>query len=219
MKLQNACVLFVIVFSLLTVAAVLAEPTHSNEVGLYTTTDGLGGTGTFVMGEPVDVYLVLTKPEDVTNGNVPFNVVTGLEMSLYFSPAPNNDLILLNTELPPGSIDIGLEKDINSGELGFVVGIPNTSAVVVVDEAAMLIRLTFLNLNSGVTQVSAGPYLGGISIPGHMAFLGGVGPMPPYVMLPMYSMGGSHEAPVFEFNGSAVAVESESFGSVKAMYR
>ena len=35
----------------------------------------------------------------------------------------------------------------------------------------------------------------------------------------MYSMGGSHEAPVFVFNGEAVAVENESFGSVKALYR
>jgi hypothetical protein len=32
-------------------------------------------------------------------------------------------------------------------------------------------------------------------------------------------MGGSHDAPVFLFEGIAIAVEEESFGSVKALYR
>jgi hypothetical protein len=35
----------------------------------------------------------------------------------------------------------------------------------------------------------------------------------------MYPISGSHEAPVFVFNGVAVPVEEESFGSVKALYR
>ena len=52
-----------------------------------------------------------------------------------------------------------------------------------------------------------------------MAFLGGDVPLPPYSLLAMYSMGGSHEAGVIEFNGEAVAVESASFGTVKALYR
>ena len=219
MKHLNVCILILVSFSLLTSNAGVAEPTHPNEVGLYTTADGSGGTGTYVMGEPVDVYLVLTKPTDVNHGDQPFNVITGLELQLKFSPAPNNDLFLVNTELPPGSVDIGEIKDINTGILDFIVGIPDSEAVEVVDAAALLVRLTFLNFSSEVIKVSLGPTEGGWSIPGQMAFLGGMVPHTPYELLPMYSMGGSHEAPVFEFNGSAVAVESESFGSVKAMYR
>ena len=53
MKHLNVCVLFLIAFSLFTSNASVAEPTHPNEVGLYTTTDGSGGTGTYVIGEPV----------------------------------------------------------------------------------------------------------------------------------------------------------------------
>jgi len=195
-----------------------AEPTHPNEVGLYTNEDGTGATGTFVVGVPVDVYLVLTRPTDVENGHVPFNVVTGLELQLHFDPAPN-DLIVLNTVLPPGSIDIGRYKDITTGILEFVVGIPNVSAISVIDEAAMLVRFTFLKLSPETTEVTLWPLPDNASIPGEMAFLGGDVPSPPYSLLAMYSMGGSHEAGVFVFNGEAVAVESASFGTVKALYR
>ena len=45
-----------------------------------------------------------------------------------------------------------------------------------------------------------------------MAFMGGELPDYPSVLLPMYSMGGSHDAVVFEFNGEAVVVETESVG-------
>jgi hypothetical protein len=35
----------------------------------------------------------------------------------------------------------------------------------------------------------------------------------------MHPVSGSHDAPVFLFNGEAVTVESDTFGSVKALYR
>ena len=38
-------------------------------------------------------------------------------------------------------------------------------------------------------------------------------------LLIMHSMGGSHDAPVFLFEEEAVAVENETVGSVKALYR
>ena len=38
-------------------------------------------------------------------------------------------------------------------------------------------------------------------------------------LLIMYSMGASHDAPVFHFEGEAVAVENDTFGSVKALFR
>jgi len=206
------------VLFLLTPNPGIAEPTHPNEVGLYLNDDGTGATGTFVVGAPVDVYLVLTKPTDVENGNVPFNVVTGVEFQMHFNPVPS-DLILLATVLPPGSIDIGRYKDISTGILEFIVGIPDNSAVSVIDEAAMLIKFTFLKLSTETTEVTLRPIPDSPSIPGEMAFLGGDQPWPPYSLLAMYSMGGSHEAGVFEFNGEAVDVESESFGTVKALYR
>lgn len=205
--------------SLLAFGSGIAEPTHPNEVGLYANSTGTGATGTFVVGEAVEVYLVLTKPTDVVNGGAPFRVITGLELSLHFNPVPNNDLILLATEITPGSIDVGLIKDINTGFLDYVVGIPDWEAIEVVDEAATLVKFTFLNLRTDITEVTLHPTAGGQSVAGEMGFLGGQIPLPPYVLLAMYSVGGSHDAGVFKFNGEAVPVENQSFGSVKALYR
>ena len=65
MKTVKAIVIVLSVFTLLSANIAFAEPTHNNEVGLYTNDDGTGATGTYVMEAPVDVYLVLTRPTDV----------------------------------------------------------------------------------------------------------------------------------------------------------
>ncbi len=206
-------------FTLLIAGAALAEPTHPNEVGLYVTQDGTGPTGTMVVGAPVEVYLVLTRPIDVEETGIPFYSFAGFECLLTFNPVPSM-LILLSTELPPESLDIGRFKNIQEGVLEFIVGIASSSALPVTDESVAMAKLTFLNLDSSLTGVSLGPIEDIESIPGHMAYLGGHSPDgPDFFLTTMYSMGGSHEAPVFVFNGEAVAVESESFGSVKALYR
>jgi hypothetical protein len=198
----------------------VAEPTHPNEVGLYVEPDGTGPTGTTIMGAPVDVYLVLTRPTDVDGSGEAFVSVYGFECTLTFDPVPNNDLLLLDTVLPPGSIDIGRYKDINEGFLEFIVGTTISSPVLVDNEAAVMVTFTFMNLGSGITEVSLGPIEGNQSIPGQMAFLGGPEESGhPYYLTAMYSMGGSHDAAVFAFNGEAVAVDIESFGSVKALFR
>ncbi len=197
----------------------LAEPTHPNEIGLYVTQDGTGPTGTIVIGELVDTYLVLTRPTDVEGNGQPYVSFYGFECLLSFNPIPPL-LVLVNTELPPGSLDIGREKNPQTGYVEFIVGIDYNIPPQVVDEAVMAAKLTFLNLDTSETEVSIGPIMDIPSIPGHMAFLGGHETSgPDYFLTPMYSMGGSHEAPVFVFNGEAVAVENESFGSVKALYR
>ena len=85
----------VIAFSLLATGSSIAEPTHPNEVGLYTTPDGYGATGTSVIGSPVEVYLVLTRPTDVNNGDAPYPTVNAFECTLRFDPIPNNNLFKL----------------------------------------------------------------------------------------------------------------------------
>ena len=60
-----------------------AEPTHPNEIGLYTEPNGYGATGTDVLGAPVDVYLVLTKPEA---NNVSLSGIFAFECQLNFNP-------------------------------------------------------------------------------------------------------------------------------------
>lgn len=214
MKSVKAFVIVLSVFSLLSANIAVAEPTHNNEVGLYTNDDGTGATGTYVMNAPVDVYLVLTRPTDVENGDAPYSFILAYELTLSFNPVPNNDLFLVDVVFPPGHIDIGLRKDLNEGFLDFTVGLATSASLPVTNESAVLVTMTFLNANPGMTAVSLGPTLS-TSTPGEMDYIGENNPD----IRVMYSMGGSHEAPVFMFNGEAVAVENASFGSLKALYR
>ncbi len=218
---------FVIAVSVISVLSLLApgggfaEPTHPNEVGLYMSPDGYGATGTYDLDVAVTVYLVMTKPTDVETGE-PYQTLWGYALSLNFNPVPNDDLLFLGAVLPPSSIDVGRWKDINGGILEFVVGwaTSETPPVMVVDEAAVLTEFTFMNLGPGSTEVSLRP-VDTSSVGGELVFLGGgLPPYPPgFPQRVMYPVSGSHEAPVFIFNGEAVAVENESFGSVKALYR
>jgi hypothetical protein len=199
----------IITISLMMSDAGMAEPTHPNEVGLYLTEDGTGPTGTYVLGSPVVVYLVLTKPADVENGDVPYPSINGFECRLDFHPVPDNDLLLLDHVIPPQCIDFGPDKDMNMGFLEFLVGAISPSTIPVVNEAVVLVTMTFMNLNPATTVVTVGPP----SWNPQMVFAVAGGGHE------MYSIGGSVDAGVFEFNGEAVAVENESFGSVKALFR
>ena len=77
------------VLSLLLVAgSSIAEPTHPNEVGLYMEPfepDGTGVTGTYIVGDPVIVYLVLTRPTDTETG-IPYPTINAFECMLTFNP-------------------------------------------------------------------------------------------------------------------------------------
>jgi hypothetical protein len=214
MRTLKILTVFLAVFSLLTVNIAVAEPTHNNEVGLYTNDDGTGATGTYVMETPVDVYLVLTRPTDDENRDAPYSFILAYELTLTFDPVPNNDLFLIDAVLPPENVDIGLRKDINEGFLDFTVGLASSASLPVTNESAVLVTLTFMNTNPGMTAISLGPALR-TSTPGEMDYIGENN----QDIRVMYSMAGDHEAPVFMFNGEAVVVENASFGSVKALYR
>ena len=62
MKTLLFAVVALFAISMLAPGPVTAEPTHFNEIGLYTTPDGYGETGIDGIGIPLMVYLVLTKP-------------------------------------------------------------------------------------------------------------------------------------------------------------
>lgn len=218
MNNNRMCVAALTVALLLGSSTAFAEPTHPNEIGLYTSSDGAGATGTFVVGQPVTLYLVLTRPTDFVNGDSPCTTYGGFELRMEFVPPPLGGLFLLNTFLPGEHIDIGF-KDFEHGILGFACGVSTGSPLPVVDEAIAVAELTFLNFGTGMTEVFLRPHAPGQSIPGEMAFLGGHAPSIAMTLLPMYPISGSHDAAVFRFNGAAVAVDCESFGSVKALYR
>jgi len=201
----------ILVLSMLASSVVIAEPTHPNEIGLYLTYDGLGATGTFEFQVPVIVYLVLTRPTDTETGT-PYDTINAFECQLNFNPNPLGKLFKLADVFPGDNVNVGDNSDINQGFLEYIVGFAED--VPVVDESVVLITFHFFHYAPGVIEVTLGP-VSDPFIQGQMAF----NSAHPFDMRVMYSMGGSHDAPVFLFEGEAVAVENESFGSVKALYR
>ncbi len=196
----------VVALSMLAPFAGIAEPTHPNEIGLYTEPNGYGETGTYVVNAPVTVYLVLTKPED---NNGPLWGIRAFECQLNFTPAGN--MFLLGDALAAPGLNIGDTANFDLGYLEYIVGF--SDSVPVINHAVVLITFSFLNLYSGPVEVTMGPASNPI-IPGQMALF-----TPIQTWEVMYPISGAVDAPVFIFNGQAVAVENDSFGSVKAMYR
>ena len=190
-------------------AADPAQGQFPNEIGLYLSPDEAGATGTSIFLAPVDVYLVLSRPTDVANGGAPYATVDAFECCLNFHGS-ENDVYIMGIGLAVPGVDIG-PKNISQGTAQFIVGFGEP--VEVVNRSVMLCRITFMKMSAAPTSVTLGP-ASPASIPGQMAFqsVGGQ-------LRVMNSVGGSPTAPVFIFNGEAVAVENASFGSVKALYR
>ena len=194
--------------SLLAPGTGFAEPTHPNEVGLYMNDDGTGATGTDVLYTLLTVYLVLTRPTDTATGT-PYAYINGFELALNFNTGLGNGLFLLPEEL--GGTN-SLTHDFDQGILEYSVFIFTYWPVT--DDSVWLITFTFLHLVPETIEVTLGPN-SEPSITGQMAFRSGLN----YTPVAMYPISGSPDAPVFLFGGEAVAVENESFGSVKALYR
>ena len=197
--------------SLLAPSAGFAQQGVANEVGLYINPDGTGGSGTFVVGSLVDVFLVLINPTDVENGNMPYTTISSFGCTLNFNPVPNMDLFHTGEVFPPTGVNTGNSTNINQGFLEYIVGMPTPMPVT--DGSVLLVALTFLNTQTTSTIVSLGPSSSD-TIVGQMFYQSELGQP-----RAMYSVGGSHSAAVFIFNGQAVDVEDESFGSVKALFR
>jgi len=195
---------------LLVPSSSIAEPTHPNEVGLYTTPDGYGETGIYGLGILLDVYLVLTKPTYTATGT-PLSTINIFQCQLNFNPIGN--LYRMAAVFPAEFIDCGGNQFIDLGYLEY--GICFNNDIPVINESVVLITFTFMHIAPGVIEVTLGPTSNvPHEIPGQMAFQWVEGQFEV-----MHPISGSHDAPVFLFEGEAVEVENESFGSVKALYR
>lgn len=207
MKKISLTVIALVAISMLAPNLASAEPTHFNEIGLYTTMDGYGDTGIEGIGIPLEVYLVLTKP--AYNGT-PNSGVKAFECQLNFNPIGN--MFKLGDYLLANGLNIGDTDHIGDGYLEYIVGF--SEDLPAVNEAVALIEFVFMNLNQGPVEVTLGP-VSTPSIPGQIVFV----PAGITELEIMYQVSGHPDAPVFIFNGMAIPVESESFGSVKALYR
>ena len=192
--------------SLLAPSTGFAQHVYPNQIGIYEFSDGTGNTGTFDVGTPVTVFLVLTKPE---KDGVPINTINAFELTLNFNPAGN--LFKLAEVFPGNNVNVGDNSDINQGFLEYIVGFATDHAVT--DESITLITFTFMHTAPGVIDVTLSP-TSKPSIPGEMAYQSIPGDL-----RVGFTSAGPAGGPVFVFDGAAVATENESFGSVKALYR
>jgi hypothetical protein len=168
-----------------------AEPTHPNEIGLYTESwDGYGPTGTNIVGTP-------------------WSGIVAFDCQLNFNPI--GGIFKIGDVLNGEGFNIGDAAHIGDGFLEYIVGF--AYEIPSINDAILLTTLQFINQNTGPVEVTMGP-ASVPSVPGQMSYV-----TPNASLQVMYSMGGAMDAPVFIFNGEAVPVEQESFGSVKALYR
>ena len=209
MKKLLFVVFALVMVSLLTPGTGLAQFGFSNQVGLNLTDDGTGLTCTLTVGAPVNVFLVLTKPTDVENGEAPYTFVNYFECMLNFAPA--GGLYILEETLPPTGHNTGDSAHIGDGYLEYIVGIGTDWPVT--DESVCLVTIQFMALVTTPIYVTLGPATVQ-SIPGEMSFMSIVGDL-----RVMHPISGGTDIPVFTFNGHLTPAENESFGSVKALYR
>ena len=188
----------------------IAQDSYPNEVGLFVNPDATGPAGISPQIQvPTDIWLVLTNVVDLENGGAPMETVKGFECRIGVAPDPTGDFFLLDFDFADSnasSVNIGNWSD---GELIVGYALP----VSVADENVVLAKITVFCNSSTRYDLSLNP-TSKPGIPGEMAFVGEDG-----TIKQMYSIGGSIGATVFSIYGEAVAVENESFGSVKALYR
>ena len=192
----------------------IAEVTSPNEIGLYVVPDAYYPdpsvhSGTDIVGAPVDVYVILSRVE--APDGTPYPTINAFEFRLDFNPM--GGLFKLGEAFPPDHINVGDSSNIGEGYLEYVVGL-GLDWPVLDPSQVQLVVITFMNFGGGVIEVTVGP-ITVPSVPGHMVYQAVEG-----TLVPMYSMAyGSPDSTVFIFQGLAIAVEKESFGSVKALFR
>ena len=199
--------------SLLAPSAGFAQGAY-NQLGIYTDNTGLASSANYVatVNVPFFAYLVLTNPYNYAQGPIGSEVeaavtaIDGWEARITF-PA-DATWFTLSTTFPANAIDIGAKPDF---VVGFATSVPVTgNAVVLCTWQFMALAPTKFNTFFNVASIP--------SIPGTMAIVDANDDGPNLVSV--YPSTNDFAVPVFSVNGTdAVAVENESWGGVKALFR
>ncbi len=186
----------------------------NNQFGIYGDPTGLPGSSNVDVGpaSQSSAYLVLTNPvnetyDGGTGTTVPVTMVEAFECRIIMPASAS--FFALTTTLPPESIDIGQKPD-------FVVG--SATPYPVTDNAVVLITWTMmvtdLATHNFFLEMTSIP-----SLPGTMAFQDAGGDPDGFPLVEAYPASGNSSDAVFSINGGAVAIETESWGNVKSLYR
>lgn len=213
MKKMFFAVFALAALSLLAPSAGFAEMVHGSSMfGIYTDPAGDFASASHVYAAPFNAYLVLTNPvnHSFDGGTDTRQVVTNVEAfecRVNFPPALGATLFHLTTTLPPNSIDVGTAPD-------YVVGL--AAPIPVVGGAVTLITWNVMVLDAGTHEY----YLGLTEFPsidGTMAYQDADDPDAPLVSA--FPSSYDFAAPVFSINGGPIAIEGETWGGVKALFR
>jgi hypothetical protein len=176
-----------------------------NQVGIYGDAIASDGSQNFVVptSTPFTAYMILTQPVD--NYGVDVIEVEAFECAVTFS---NGAMVFKLAEtLPPQAINVGDSSNPAAGlqyAVGLGVPMPVNNGTVT------LVQFTFMVLVDTNIDVFIEESVGG-----NMYFQD----TPNKELVDYYPSSSSPAMPVASFNGTAVPVDSESWGGVKAMYR
>ena len=177
-----------------------AQFVYQSMVGLYQDDSVLDvHTGTTPGFQSENVYIVLTNPylnvglAEGESGTVPVTQIKAFDMRLTV-PAGHT---LLGLNLPVSGTILGTPPD-------FAAGL--STPINVVDGAVTLGWFSIFVASTAPAEYFLGPVAEGPEIEGHMAAVDGDG-----TSFMIYPVSGSHDEPVFVFNGDApVATENAS---------
>jgi hypothetical protein len=191
--------------SLMATSAFAQIDPDTNGIGVYF---DAGATTHELMGQapsvPFSAYVCITNPtNDVSGLEFGYNIVVPAGMEAMFFRLAN--------VLPVGSIDLGVNTNIFSGD--YIVGLASPLPA---SQSVVFVSWTWMMLAPGLTMEF---YLGASSIPSLPDYDG-----PAYeaggFILPLGQSTGGLDNPVAAVNMMApVAIENASFGSVKSLFR
>jgi len=186
---------------------------NPNQLGIYTDASGDPATANFTAtpNVPFMAYLVLTNPvnhsyDGGADTNEPITMVNGFECRVTMPST--NTFFVLDTTYPVQSLDLGAGP---SHVVGFNANVMVTgNSLVLCTWEIMVTNTDTFNIFMGPSQFP--------SIAGKMAILDAGDAQDP--LSAVYVSTGDTSIPVFSVNGTdAVAVDNESWGGVKALFR
>ena len=197
--------------------------TALNQIGLYTDAAGVPSSASFnpTANVPFSVYLVVTNPVNHAfndgAGTPPYErvmtAVSGFESQVGFWTGPTAGaptlpgLFVLSQTFNGSAIRLG---EGNEYVVGFAAPVP------VAGVAAMMMTFSIMVIDSDPKEV----FLNTTSIPSIPGFMAIVdGSIESNNLQAAWPSSGDYANPVFGINTAVVAVETESWGNVKSLFR